>query len=116
MQLGDSGEAVALLAPGDSDIHPLAGQGAFHEHDFAIRTADAVPGVLPADETVAEARRALFRNGFYDGPITGKADSRTREAIKEFQASRNLKVDGFVRDSPVSVLGERTLRLTPIPQ
>jgi len=88
---------------------------AFVVTPFDIKTsvADAVPSVLPADDTVTEAQTILSREGFYNGPITGRADSKTRDAIKEFQAAKAMKVDGFVLDSPKSVLGKSTL--SPVP-
>jgi len=55
VQLRNSGEAVTLLSPSDCNVHPLSGQGTFHEYDLAARTADAVPGVVEIiDELVAE--------------------------------------------------------------
>ena len=90
---------------------------AFVVTPFDIKTSitDAVPGLLPADDTVADAQRTLVQSGFYKGLITGKADSQTREAIRKFQASKNMKVDGFVRDAPRSVLGVKTPRQPPTP-
>jgi hypothetical protein len=90
---------------------------AFVVTPFDIKTsiADVAPGLLPADDTVVEAQRTLAQNGFYTGPITGKADSQTREAIKKFQVSKNMKVDGFVRNAPRSILGVKTPRQPPTP-
>lgn len=53
---------------------------------------------LPASETPAatEIQLALKRAGCYDGPIDGKVGGKTTKAIKAFQRSRGLTVDGTV--------------------
>ncbi|MEA3489882.1 MAG: peptidoglycan-binding domain-containing protein [Candidatus Omnitrophota bacterium] len=43
-----------------------------------------------------EIQIALQKAGYYDGPIDGKFGKLTRKAIREFQADKNLKVDGIV--------------------
>ena len=66
--------------------------------------------VKPANKTYSEAtiqlspkqiQRALRSAGFYQGSIDGKIGSRTRKAIRKFQAANGLKADGIV--------GKRTL-------
>lgn len=43
-----------------------------------------------------DIQRALKRTGFYSGSIDGKIGPKTKEAIKAFQKSKGLKVDGVV--------------------
>lgn len=90
---------------------------AFVATPFNIKTSitDVVPGLLRVDKTVVEAQKTLAQNGFYTGPITGKADSQTREAVRKFQASKNMEVNGFVRDAPDSILGVKIARPRPTP-
>ena len=45
---------------------------------------------------ITEIQLALRRAGYYDGPIDGKAGHNTTKAIKEFQRTQRLKVDGKV--------------------
>ena len=45
---------------------------------------------------ITEIQLALRRAGYYDGPIDGKAGRKTTKAIKEFQRTQRLKVDGKV--------------------
>jgi len=61
--------------------------------------------VKPAKKTYSEAtielnlkqiQRALRSAGFYQGSIDGKIGSRTRKAIRKFQAANGLKADGIV--------------------
>ena len=41
-----------------------------------------------------EIQKALSNAGYYFGPIDGKIGSKSKKAIKEFQADNRLKVDG----------------------
>lgn len=61
--------------------------------------------VKPTKKTYSEAtiqlspkqiQRALRSAGFYQGSIDGKIGSRTRKAIRKFQAANGLKADGIV--------------------
>src|SRR5262245_12071212 len=51
---------------------------------FNLRTAvaDAVPSLAPADPDIAMAQRTLAQRGLYSGPISGKANTQTREGIR----------------------------------
>ncbi|MBF0253173.1 MAG: peptidoglycan-binding protein [Candidatus Omnitrophica bacterium] len=46
--------------------------------------------------TVTKVQTALKNAGFYQGAVDGKLGPKTMEAIKEFQKSSNLTVDGVV--------------------
>ena len=46
--------------------------------------------------TKREIQQALKNAGFYQGTVDGRIGSHTREAVKEFQRSHGLKVDGVV--------------------
>ncbi|MCM8798314.1 MAG: peptidoglycan-binding protein [Candidatus Omnitrophica bacterium] len=46
--------------------------------------------------TIRNIQEALRRAGFYEGPVDGKLGPKTRQAIKDFQRSKGLRVDGIV--------------------
>lgn len=46
-------------------------------------------------ERVREVQLALKKAGFYQGNVDGKLGIQTKNAIKEFQTSKNLKPDGI---------------------
>ncbi|MCM8763571.1 MAG: peptidoglycan-binding protein [Candidatus Omnitrophica bacterium] len=46
--------------------------------------------------SVRNIQEALRKAGFYDGAVDGKLGPKTKEAIKNFQKSRGLQVDGIV--------------------
>lgn len=78
------------------------------EELFPRENAPVVPLVVeekkkvveqPIDQNLSREQRIqsiLKRNGFYKGNIDGKIGPMTIEAIKRFQKSRGLKVDGVV--------------------
>jgi hypothetical protein len=51
-------------------------------------------GVAPDQQVVREAQIALRNSGFEPGDIDGIMGSRTRAALREFQASRGLRQTG----------------------
>jgi hypothetical protein len=90
----------------------------FVVNPFNVETvvADVSPSILPTDEAIAQAQQKLAKDGFYAGPITGKADSRTREAVREYQKSKNLTtVDGYLDDATRTSLGVEALK-QPTPE
>lgn len=57
-----------------------------------------------AGVSVSDVQGALLRAGFNPGPVDGKLGSKTKEAIKEFQATKGLKADGIVGEKTWSLL------------
>jgi hypothetical protein len=55
--------------------------------------------------SVAEVQRLLARAGFYKGAIDGAMGSRTFYAIRAYQRSHNLQVDGQIGPQLLSSLG-----------
>jgi len=43
-----------------------------------------------------DVQRALKKAGYYNGPIDGKIGTKSKKAIRQFQADNGLKVDGVV--------------------
>jgi hypothetical protein len=66
--------------------------------DLKTTIVDIAPSIVRTDSTVVAAQRDLATQGFYKGPITGKADSKTRESIRQFQLSKKLPVSGYLLD------------------
>ena len=61
-------------------------------------------------EFIASVQRALAARGLYNGPITGEMDSRTRAAVRAYQAPEGL-------DSRIlSLAASRKLGLSAIPR
>lgn len=56
---------------------------------------DKIKTELPKDKT-KQVQLALKNAGFDPGPIDGKIGEKTRRAIRRFQKSKGLKVDGVV--------------------
>lgn len=54
------------------------------------------PKAPAARPSKTEIQQALKAAGFYQGAIDGKIGPQTREAIKQFQQTHGLKVDGVV--------------------
>ncbi len=46
--------------------------------------------------SVSDVQLALRNAGFYDGAVDGKAGTKSREGVKEFQRSNGLTADGIV--------------------
>jgi N-acetylmuramoyl-L-alanine amidase len=71
---------------------------------------------LPAPSKILmEAQKKLASLGFDPGPIDGYMGARTREAIRRFQESRKLAVDGIL--GPVTMgalMGQATLPEAPV--
>lgn len=55
-----------------------------------------IEDVSSAPLTAKQIQMTLKNAGFYKGPIDGKIGPKTKEAIKDFQKARGLKVDGIV--------------------
>ena len=55
----------------------------------------AIKEKLPKDRK-KQIQIALQKSGFYKGKIDGKIGPQTRQAIREFQKAKGLKVDGVV--------------------
>jgi len=92
---GSSGFAVFILLL--SVINPF---------DAKTTLANFAPLVLPQDKTIIQVQQALKVRGLYDGDITGRPDSTTRNAIKQFQSVSHLPVDGFADSVTVRKLAD----------
>lgn len=99
---------TASLTPPDSPNRACwarySTNGAKSANGVIEETAFRVPCPETVTRTfVASLQRALQVRDYYNGPITGQPDSRTRDAVRAFQ-----RANGF--DSPVLTL-ETTQRL-----
>ncbi len=58
-------------------------------------------------EEITEIQTALVKLGFYHGETTGIFDKKTEEAVKKFQVSSKLKVDGVFGQKTRNALSEK---------
>lgn len=97
----------ALVHPATLDMTTLGSRqcwarysttGAQPRNGMIEETAFRVPcPELMTSDFIATLQRALAVRGHYEGPITGRADSATRDAVRGFQ-----RAQGF--DSPILTL------------
>ncbi|MBW4649966.1 MAG: peptidoglycan-binding protein [Kastovskya adunca ATA6-11-RM4] len=55
-------------------------------------------------QAVANLQRSLKASGYYNGPVTGFYGSLTEAAVRNFQASQGLRVDGIAGASTLTAL------------
>ncbi len=58
--------------------------------------------------SVKDLQQALVRAGLDPGPVDGRMGKRTKAAIKEFQRSHHLRVDGIVGEKTWSLLSHKS--------
>jgi hypothetical protein len=56
------------------------------------------------DSLVAEVQSRLARSGFYHGAIDGAMGPETRRAIRGYERSHGLRVDGMISDSLIGTM------------
>jgi hypothetical protein len=76
------------------------------------RTRAHVPGYnvgrgYHADDSGVAVQRALYRRGYYRGPIDGDIGPGTRRAIARFEAEHGMPVRGYVSGRLLEALGVR---------
>lgn len=85
--LGQPSQPAAAALPAEPAAQPQA----------PIAPPEAAPAPAPMlKPTKREIQQALKNAGFYQGAVDGRIGSQTRGAVKEFQRSHGLKVDGVV--------------------
>lgn len=67
-----------------------------------------------SDSLVQQIQRLLTRRGYKPGPIDGMMGHRTREAIRQFQQERNLRVDGEPSIALLAALNTPDQLFTPV--
>ncbi|MBF0216667.1 MAG: peptidoglycan-binding protein [Candidatus Omnitrophica bacterium] len=73
-----------------------AGYSDYSAGSEETRTRSYGSGSSQAPQTAKNIQKALKNAGFYSGEIDGKIGKGTRKAVREFQGSEGLKVDGIV--------------------
>lgn len=64
------------------------------------------PGIAGmSSEDIKKAKEALKAKGLNPGPIDGKMDSKTQQALREFQKANNLPVTGVLDQKTAEKLG-----------
>lgn len=59
----------------------------------------------PASDRIALVQQALIERGHLSGEPTGRWDASSMEALKKFEASQNVKVDGKLDSKMLILLG-----------
>ncbi|MFL5468941.1 MAG: peptidoglycan-binding domain-containing protein, partial [Gemmatimonadaceae bacterium] len=80
------------------------------ESDVTLRTGTRLRGlqastIYTAAERVTAAQQALARLNYYRGPINGRLDDPTREALFQFQVDRRLRATGNLDGRTAQALG-----------
>jgi hypothetical protein len=79
-----------------------------YDDDATYNNGNAYRGGATAHSSiVAQVQRDLARGGYYKGAIDGEMGSRTYYAIRAYQRSHNLRVDGAINDQLLSRMGLR---------
>jgi Putative peptidoglycan binding domain len=79
-----------------------------YDDDATYNNGNAYRGGAAANSsTVAQVQRNLARGGYYKGAIDGEMGPRTYYAIRAYQRSNNLRVDGAINDQILSRMGLR---------
>jgi len=58
------------------------------------RRKQMLVGIFTSDSLLQQTQRLLARRGYNPGPVDGMMGPRTREAIRQFQKDRKMRVDG----------------------
>lgn len=64
-------------------------------------------GAAYDDSLVAQVQTRLARSGYYHGAIDGVMGPETRRAIRGYERSRGLRVDGMISNSLIGTMGLR---------
>lgn len=83
------------------------GDDAVYQDDPTYSNSRAYRGSRASSATVAQVQRTLAREGYYKGPIDGEMGSRTYYAIRAYQRSHNLRVDGTINNQLLATMGRR---------
>lgn len=87
-------------------VDELTAQGVVAPAGFEASSEGAAPARPAKRLTVRQAQRALAAAGFYKGPIDGKEGPQTKQAIRQFQQAKGLRVDGIVGNSTRQALAK----------
>jgi len=95
-----------LPASGKMDDLPIAniGEGLANQNNAGSDGGDG--GQTGDQDSVRRVQAQLRQLGFYNGPIDGKFDDSTREALRRYQYANRLPASGKLDDLPPANLGE----------
>ena len=91
----------AILLAATVLVSAPAAAGASAAHELAARPTGMIPGELDAgprksSSDILKVQKALSVLGLYLGPIDGYLNAKTKAAIRLYQRSGDLKVDGKI--------------------
>jgi peptidoglycan hydrolase-like protein with peptidoglycan-binding domain len=94
-----------LPASGEMDDLTLARLGQADQNNAGSDNGgDQQPGVQ--SETVLQVQVQLHQLGFYDGPLDGKFDVSTEDALRRYQYANHLPASGKIDDLTLAKLGQ----------
>ena len=91
-------------APGLPQTEPMPGQpGTIPER--VERPSAGDKGMVVSSEDIKKAKEALKAKGLNPGPIDGTLDSKTQQALRDFQKANKLPVTGVLDAQTAEKLG-----------
>jgi peptidoglycan hydrolase-like protein with peptidoglycan-binding domain len=94
-------------APGLPQTEPMPGQpGTIPER--VERPSAGDKGMVVSSEDIKKAKEALKAKGLNPGPIDGTLDSKTQQALRDFQKANKLPVTGVLDAQTAEKLGVST--------
>ena len=101
-------------APGLPRSEPMPGQpGTIPERVERPSTGDK--GMVVSSDDIKKAKEALKAKGLNPGPIDGTLDSKTQQALRDFQKANKLPVTGVLDAQTAEKLGVTTMEKSSIP-
>ena len=101
-------------APGLPQAEPMPGQpGTIPER--VQRPSAGDKGMVVSSDDIKKAKEALKAKGLNPGPIDGTLDSKTQQALRDFQKANKLPVTGVLDAQTAEKLGVTTMEKGSIP-
>jgi peptidoglycan hydrolase-like protein with peptidoglycan-binding domain len=100
--------------PGQPAPEPMPGQpGTIPER--VERPSAGDKGMVVSSDDIKKAKEALKAKGLNPGPIDGTLDSKTQQALRDFQKANKLPVTGVLDAQTAEKLGVTTMEKSSIP-
>jgi hypothetical protein len=92
-------------APGLPQTEPLPGSPGTIPEQMQPRNAPSGEDMVISAENIKKAQEALKSKGLDPGPATGRMDSKTQQALSEFQKANDLPATGVLDKKTAEKLG-----------
>ena len=102
-------------APGVPQTEPMPGKpGTIPERVEQPSAGDK--GMVVSSDDIKKAKEALKAKGLNPGPIDGTLDSKTQQALRDFQKANKLPVTGVLDAQTAEKLGVSSMGLDSMPE